>query len=30
MAEKGLLPADVIDNMNRRRKLIDAAQINKN
>lgn len=30
MAEKGLLPPDVIDNMNRRRKLIDDAQINKN
>ena len=30
MAEKGLLPPDVIDNMNRRRKLIDDAQINNN
>lgn len=30
IAEKGLLPPDVIDNMNRRRKLIDDAQINKN
>ena len=29
MAEKGLLPPDVIDNMNRWRKLIDDAQINK-
>jgi hypothetical protein len=28
MAEKGLLPPDVIDNMNRRRNLIDDAQIN--